>query len=348
MNLKGRDRTSFLLSHFSYLQILDCLGLQNVPIVCETHRVSAFQDAICDSRNSFEPVIKNEFVMLARCNYLIAMNEADSTWLEENLPAVSRGSVPILFESEQLNPTSLAGYEDLAALVTACDPDDPALKANGTAIPTHAQTELIRFAGRLDLLYVDSNLPPNISGLKWFLEKVFIPKLAPLGLTMIVAGSIKDAMDWSIMPNIVFVGNVRHMAPLYAATKICIPAIGEGTYGEFNVIEAISFGKPILCVNSTSRKLPGQLSQFVIEMDGVEPFTVKLLSLIGNPIERLSISRGLCKALTAISPTVTYYAAMDRVLADVAMIAPMHQGPAKTPLRRCRLRHLGCLSGPHQ
>ena len=115
---------------------------------------------------------------------LMALNESDAEWLRARLPGVR------VHSGLQIQP-GLIGKP--ARLARAPHTAAAALAACGAA---HAAGEHPWSARRdIDLLFVGGAHRPNINGLRRFLSDCFLPRLAPKGITLAVAGKAGDALS---------------------------------------------------------------------------------------------------------------------------------------------------------
>lgn len=104
-------------------------------------------------------------------------------------------------------------------------------KSNFKLVPTH------------DIVYVASDNDHNIKSAKWFFEKVY--PLLPKNLTIRVVGRISNHID--DYPNVEKIVFVEDLDSVYTTSKIAICPMLSGTGVKIKVVEAMSFGLPIVC-----------------------------------------------------------------------------------------------------
>lgn len=151
---------------------------------------------------------------------------------------------------------------------------------------TRSKVKLIPFVienhfGRLssnpkwDLIYVASNNTHNAQSAAWFFEKVY--PLLPANLKICVIGKIGQVIgDY---PNVSKELSVPDLDAFYADSKIAICPMLSGSGVKIKVVEALSFGIPVVCntrgVDGLSNKTgngclvtddPKQFSQYIIEL----------------------------------------------------------------------------------
>ncbi len=84
-------------------------------------------------------------------------------------------------------------------------------------------------------------------GLRTFIKDCFAKHLAPHGVSLVIAGQAGPAAVAGVnVANLACLGRVENLAPLYAASRVVIAPLLEGTGGSIKVQEAIAAGKPVL------------------------------------------------------------------------------------------------------
>ncbi|MDF2852090.1 glycosyltransferase [Sphingobacterium multivorum] len=94
---------------------------------------------------------------------------------------------------------------------------------------------------KIDLIYVASDNPHNVSSIKWFLEQVF-PLLAHVELHVIG----KICAHIPTVKNVIKHGLVDDLAAYYEQAKVAICPMLSGTGIKIKVLEALSFGIPVV------------------------------------------------------------------------------------------------------
>lgn len=126
-----------------------------------------------------------------------------------------------------------------------------------------------------DLIYVGSNNVHNAKSAQWFFEKVY--PLLPASLKICVIGKISQAVP--DLPNVSKHEFVPELNVFYAESKIAICPMLSGSGVKIKVVEALSFGIPVVCntrgVDGLSNKTdngclvtddPGQFARFINEL----------------------------------------------------------------------------------
>ncbi len=96
---------------------------------------------------------------------------------------------------------------------------------------------------KYDLIYVASSNEHNVKSAKWFFEEVY-PKLNST-LSICVVGKINDYI--SDFPNVTKMHFVEDLNQIYNESKVAICPMLSGTGLKIKVVEALSFGLPVVC-----------------------------------------------------------------------------------------------------
>lgn len=95
---------------------------------------------------------------------------------------------------------------------------------------------------KYDILYVASDNPHNVKGIQWFLDNV-LPHLNDVKIHII--GKIENAINKEY-PNVVKYGLVDNLEEFYTHSKIAICPMLSGTGIKIKVLEALSYGIPVV------------------------------------------------------------------------------------------------------
>ena len=96
---------------------------------------------------------------------------------------------------------------------------------------------------KYDLVYVASSNEHNVKSAKWFFEEVY-PKLNP-NLSICVVGKINEHI--SELPNVTKMHFVEDLDQVYSESRVAICPMLSGTGLKIKVVEALSFGLPVVC-----------------------------------------------------------------------------------------------------
>ena len=98
-------------------------------------------------------------------------------------------------------------------------------------------------AKKYDLVYVASSNEHNVKSVKWFFEEVY-PKLNTT-LSICVVGKINDHIPE--LPNVTKMHFAEDLNQVYSESRVAICPMLSGTGLKIKVVEALSFGLPVVC-----------------------------------------------------------------------------------------------------
>ena len=131
---------------------------------------------------------------------------------------------------------------------------------------------------KYDIIYVASKNNHNITGVKWFLEKV-LPILKS-DIKIHIIGNICEVIGDD--PNVIKHGMVDNLEEFYQNARIVICPMFSGTGVKIKVLEALSYGIPVV---TNQRGVDGLLNKFangcLVTENEVE-FASYILKLIDN------------------------------------------------------------------
>lgn len=96
---------------------------------------------------------------------------------------------------------------------------------------------------KYDLVYVASSNEHNVKSAKWFFEEVY-PKLNT-NLSICVVGKINEHI--LELPNVTKIHFVEDLNQVYNESRVAICPMLSGTGLKIKVVEALSFGLPVVC-----------------------------------------------------------------------------------------------------
>lgn len=290
-----------LLNYITGYPLIERLGLTDKPVICEMLDVQSFQKAIYGQRPVTRADLDEEMKLLGRCQQLISLNASETDFVLERLPDMPIVTTGIFPPAKAAKLDALAGVTSVAELVASTHPLQPELRMNALLKSDSGPLAALQQKSGVDLLFVSSNHFANVSGLRWFLKDVFLPNLAPLGVHMVVAGSIASVAGWPEHPNLTFVGRVDDLAPLYAAARVVVVPIIEGAGAPVKTFEALCYGTPIVATTiamRACRDLDG-----VLVADTAEDFTAAIETLLASrPLREEQARKALASAERVSSP----------------------------------------------
>jgi glycosyltransferase involved in cell wall biosynthesis len=130
---------------------------------------------------------------------------------------------------------------------------------------------------KYDIIYVASDNVHNIRAARWFFEKVY--PLIP-GARICVIGKINEYIsDNRDVERIPF---VKHLEPYYYDSKIAICPMFSGTGVKIKVVEALSFGLPVVCNLRGTDGLPNKINNGCLVSDDPVEFAQNIKKLLSD------------------------------------------------------------------
>ncbi len=137
----------------------------------------------------------------------------------------------------------------------------------------------ILFCGTLDYA-------PNKEGLLWFCDKIFPivqQKITQIKLTII--GKMNNNDPYFQLQNnlaIDFIGPVNDVAEYYIKSSIAIVPLLRGSGTRLKILEAMSFGNPVVSTSIGAEGLQAMHNQNIFLEDTSQDFANRIVELIGN------------------------------------------------------------------
>jgi len=166
-----------------------------------------------------------------------------------------------------------------------------------------------------DLLFVGCPHPPNVEGVHWFYEHIFLPHLKPHGLRWAIAGTIDERLELAD-ESVHVLGRVDDLDALYRRSKVVIVPIFNGAGISIKTLEGLSRGKPVVATPVGARGLPEcDQSMFKICFQSEKAEVVRrILELTRSPQLRNEYGRKALEYVDSHFGRQNYYLHMDRLL----------------------------------
>ena len=168
----------------------------------------------------------------------------------------------------------------------------------------------------VDLLFIGSNHPPNIDGINYFYQKVFLPFLRPKGISLSIAGKVCDNINIED-PKVKKIGFYNgNIGDLYSSTKVIIIPILEGSGLSIKTMEAMAFGKSIVTTPKGARGMNIDAKPFMIVDMKKDPesFAAAISNLLDSPEKRKTLGQIALDQFTTEHSFAVYSQKMDRFL----------------------------------
>ena len=141
-----------------------------------------------------------------------------------------------------------------------------------------------------DLLFVGvGNYKPNVDGVRWFIENCWptIHARHPDSrLRLVGRGRWQlDADFIAAADGVVFVGEVDSLFAEYGRARAAIAPIFAGSGSKIKVIEACSYGRPVIATTHAMRGFGNDLASLLRGGDAPEAFIAACEQILGNPAD---------------------------------------------------------------
>lgn len=129
-----------------------------------------------------------------------------------------------------------------------------------------------------DLIYVAGDNPHNIRSAKWFFDEVY--SKSPISMTICVIGKINTWVPNG--KNIIKIPYAEDLSQYYTRAKIAVCPMLTGTGVKVKVIEALSYGIPVVCTRRGVDGLVNKVDNGCFVADGKYDFLEYILLLLNN------------------------------------------------------------------
>ncbi|WP_051697912.1 glycosyltransferase [Prevotella sp. 10(H)] len=134
---------------------------------------------------------------------------------------------------------------------------------------------------KYDIIYVASDNNWNKESAKWFFSEVY--PLLPASFNICIIGRINDHIQEEY-PNVTKIRFVESLGNAYASSRISICPMLGGTGVKLKVIEAMSFGLPVVCTLRGIDGLPNKINNGCLVSDDAQIFADNIVRLLNNKV----------------------------------------------------------------
>ncbi len=135
-------------------------------------------------------------------------------------------------------------------------------------------------AKEFDLIYVASDNVHNIKAARWFFQEVY--PLLPAGVTMCVIGKINHHIaDHQRVKRVPY---APELDTWYNNSKLAICPMFSGTGVKVKVVEALSYGVPVVCTHYGTAGLPDKTDNGCSVSDDPQEFARLITRLLADPL----------------------------------------------------------------
>ncbi|SEN89879.1 Glycosyltransferase involved in cell wall bisynthesis [bacterium A37T11] len=131
-------------------------------------------------------------------------------------------------------------------------------------------------SAKYDLIFVGGDNPHNITGMNWFFKEVY--PLLPHSYKICIIGKINQYIK--PLPNCIQIPFAENLDDYYYQAKIAICPLLSGTGIKVKVIEALSYGLPVICTPRGVDGMPNKLNNGCLVSENAAQFADNINHLI--------------------------------------------------------------------
>ncbi|MDE3076241.1 MAG: glycosyltransferase [Chloroflexota bacterium] len=267
-------------------------------------------------------------VELAGAGYQVVTTTGNlAAALHSALPDAPFEWLPTALDYTPVGSSELAGCTTLADVFRAAGISSGGM-ARGRDFDWLLQRALV--AERLDLICFASREPASVRSFHWFYTSVFLPFLAPRGITAAVVGDVDTALPDTCHQHsqLFLTGRVANERPLLAAACLVIAPIVERSGVSLRTVEALLAGKPLV---ATSLAVSGLQFQGLTTFDESVAFGKRILALLGDGAARNQAREDAFTAGTCANDVGRFDRGLAAAMSRVLPVGARVPQPALTP-----------------
>jgi polysaccharide biosynthesis protein PslH len=144
--------------------------------------------------------------------------------------------------------------------------------------------------GGTRILFVGSANPMNIQGLEWFVGQVLPEIRAEIpSCELAIAGPAGQTRIWP--DGVLVLGELESLVPAYTEAIVVVNPVIFGTGLAVKVIEALSYGKPVVASVAGARGLDPELAAAIRIAQNHSTFARHIVELLQNKAARVKLSQ---------------------------------------------------------
>lgn len=178
--------------------------------------------------------------------------------------------------------------------------------------------ESYRSVNTFDLYIAADSHQANRESVMWFVREVFIPYLAPAGVTLVLAGRISDYIHEQLgaVSHLFYIGFFEDIASLRALSKLAVLPDKRGTGISIKALEAMACGMPFVATSVSLRGIKSRLPDSMSAFDAPAEFANEILRLLNNQAELELAAYHAREAYQRLAGRTQFDEAWDRVIED--------------------------------
>jgi len=154
-----------------------------------------------------------------------------------------------------------------------------------------------------DILFIGSDNPHNRKGIEWFFEKI-VPLSAP-PLRILIVGKISEYVD--ARDNVTCLSYAGDLGEVYGKSRISICPLLGGSGMKIKVVEALSFGLPVVTTSKGVSGFPSKIDNGCLVADSPDAFARSIHRLLtDNRLYREQSDRAAAFFLDHFEAPVVY------------------------------------------
>jgi len=185
-------------------------------------------------------------------------------------------------------------------------------KNSKVAIATHSlqnKSIIKKHNPKYDIIYVASANDHNVKAAKWFFNEVY--SLLSKDISILVVGKVSEHIpNFQNVEKIVFVGELDEV---YTQSKIAICPMLSGTGLKIKVVEALSFGLPVVCNEAGVDGLMNKNNNGCLVTNDAAVFAENITNLLSNSDFYVKIQNEANRYFYENHATETQYKILDTV-----------------------------------
>jgi len=128
----------------------------------------------------------------------------------------------------------------------------------------------------IDILFIGSDNIHNIKGINWFFEKVhpLLSKDVKIGIVGNICNYIEP------VNNVILFGKIEDTLDIYNRSKIAISPLLSGSGMKVKIVEAISYGLPVITLKNSGVEVADDGSNGVFEANDTEEFALYIKEIL--------------------------------------------------------------------
>lgn len=167
----------------------------------------------------------------------------------------------------------------------------------------------VSYEKKYDLIYVASNNSHNITAANWFVTEVY--PLLPKEINILVIGRICD--HFKNCENVFKIDFVENLRDYYLQSKIAICPMLSGTGLKIKVIEALSFGLPVVCNTRGVDGMSNKINNGCLVRDNPKEFAEAIKLILTDKNYYSEISNYGKKYFLTNNDKATCYEKIDKI-----------------------------------